>query len=204
MNPALATRRAHPVFGHVTRLRCCPCVEKSIYSDKHGQLADLLRRRRVEVGLTQKQVAGRLGRHHPFVHDYETGQRRLDVVRLTQVTGILGTTLTAVTTELFGTAVDAGAVPAADTATTPPPSPPGDYHNQWTRLAALLRSRRTTAGLTETEVARRLHTPQSFVSKYETMNRRLDLIELDHVATALDTTVFDLVATFEREIRSTE
>jgi transcriptional regulator with XRE-family HTH domain len=46
------------------------------------------------------------------------------------------------------------------------------------RLQVLLVSRRTAAGLSQEEVARRLRRPQSFVSKYETGERRLDIVEL--------------------------
>lgn len=39
--------------------------------------------------------------------------------------------------------------------------------------------------MTQVEVAKRLQVPQSFVSKYESGERRLDVIELRHVADAL-------------------
>lgn len=56
------------------------------------------------------------------------------------------------------------------------------------QLYALLRELRRGAGLTQVEVARRLDVPQSFVSKYESGERRLDVIELRHVAEAIGTT----------------
>lgn len=73
------------------------------------------------------------------------------------------------------------------------------YRERWTLLCELLRAVRIEAGLTEAEVARRLGEPQSFVSKYETMRRRLDLIELQQVASALDTTLIAIVTAFESE-----
>lgn len=51
-------------------------------------------------------------------------------------------------------------------------------------------------GLLQTEVAERLNKPQSFVSKYENVGRRLDVIELIAVLKALEMTpyeFFDLV-----------
>ena len=45
-------------------------------------------------------------------------------------------------------------------------------------LAQLLRELRVEAGLRQAELANRLDEPQSFVSKYESGERRLDLIEL--------------------------
>jgi transcriptional regulator with XRE-family HTH domain len=55
------------------------------------------------------------------------------------------------------------------------------------RLLELLAALRTTAGLTQAELALRLKRPQSFVSKYELAERRLDVVELLEVCAALDT-----------------
>lgn len=49
-------------------------------------------------------------------------------------------------------------------------------------LARRLRAAREAAGLTQAEVARSLGRPQSFVSKTETGERRLDAIELAALA----------------------
>ncbi len=65
------------------------------------------------------------------------------------------------------------------------------------RLVALLRQLREEAGLRQVEVAERLGRPQSFVSKYETGERRLDLVELGYVCRALGTTLGELVRRFE-------
>ena len=43
-------------------------------------------------------------------------------------------------------------------------------------------SARLDAGLTQDEVAQRLHIPQSQVSRMETGERRVDIIELDSLA----------------------
>lgn len=63
------------------------------------------------------------------------------------------------------------------------------YSADYQRLCALLREMRQEVGLTQVEVAARLDEPQSFVSKYESGERRLDVIELGHVARALGATV---------------
>lgn len=52
-------------------------------------------------------------------------------------------------------------------------------------LCDLLRDVRQQKSLTQVEVASRLGRPQSFVSKYETGERRLDIIELGEVCGAL-------------------
>jgi transcriptional regulator with XRE-family HTH domain len=52
-------------------------------------------------------------------------------------------------------------------------------------LCALLIETREKAGLYQAEVAKRLGKPQSFVSKYESGERRLDVIEFIAVVAAL-------------------
>ncbi|MEV0357677.1 helix-turn-helix transcriptional regulator [Nocardia sp. NPDC050697] len=73
------------------------------------------------------------------------------------------------------------------------------YSAEYQRLCAFLRQLRLEAGLTQVEVARRLDVPQSFVSKYETGERRLDVIELLHVVRALDTRLRQIVDQIEDE-----
>ncbi len=63
------------------------------------------------------------------------------------------------------------------------------YSEEYQQLCALLRQLRREAGLTQVDVAQRLDVPQSFVSKYESGERRLDVIELRHIAEAIDTTL---------------
>lgn len=52
-------------------------------------------------------------------------------------------------------------------------------------LAALLKSLRIDAGLTQADLASLLDEPQSFISKYEAGERRLDIVELAAIATHL-------------------
>ncbi|MCR6484018.1 helix-turn-helix domain-containing protein [Amycolatopsis sp. OK19-0408] len=67
------------------------------------------------------------------------------------------------------------------------------YSAEYQRLCALLRELRLEAGLTQVQIAERLDEPQSFVSKYEAGERRLDVVELHHVATAIGITLAALV-----------
>lgn len=53
------------------------------------------------------------------------------------------------------------------------------------RFRALLVEARKRAGLTQYELAGRLKRPQSFVSKFERGERRLDVLEFHEVARAL-------------------
>lgn len=66
------------------------------------------------------------------------------------------------------------------------------------KFLTLLRQVREEAGLRQVDVAKRLDQPQSFVSKYESGERRLDLLELEIVCEACDT---DL-ETFVRRYRA--
>ena len=67
------------------------------------------------------------------------------------------------------------------------------YSPDHTRLVALLRAYRTRAGLHQAELAERLGKPQSFVSKYEAGQRRLDLVELNAVCEALGVNIVTVV-----------
>jgi DNA-binding XRE family transcriptional regulator len=73
------------------------------------------------------------------------------------------------------------------------------YSAEYMKLCALLRELRREAGLTQVQVAEALGVPQSFVSKYESGERRLDVIELGHVAQALWTSLIEIVRRLDAE-----
>jgi transcriptional regulator with XRE-family HTH domain len=62
------------------------------------------------------------------------------------------------------------------------------FSSEYKVFCKLLREARAEAGLTQFDVAKRLHRPQSYVSKYESGERRLDVIEFLRVAKALSVT----------------
>lgn len=64
------------------------------------------------------------------------------------------------------------------------------------RLQCLLRKARENAALTQAELAKRLGKPQSFVSKYECGERRLDLPELEQVSAVLGIPLVELVESY--------
>jgi transcriptional regulator with XRE-family HTH domain len=61
------------------------------------------------------------------------------------------------------------------------------------RLAELLRRVRIEANLTQTQLAERLGQTQSYVSKYENCEQRLDLIEIESVCKAVDIHLLEFV-----------
>jgi transcriptional regulator with XRE-family HTH domain len=68
-------------------------------------------------------------------------------------------------------------------------------------LLALLRQIRLDAGLRQADVAAAVRQPQSFVSKYESGERRLDLLELQEVCQAVGISLSEFVGRFERATR---
>lgn len=63
------------------------------------------------------------------------------------------------------------------------------YSAEYQQVCDLLRQLRREAGLTQVEVAEALGVPQSFVSRYESGQRRLDIVELRHVANVLGVSI---------------
>lgn len=59
------------------------------------------------------------------------------------------------------------------------------FTKRYTWFCEILIDARKRNGLTQVEVAATLGTPQSYVSKYESGERRLDVVEFIAVATAL-------------------
>jgi transcriptional regulator with XRE-family HTH domain len=67
-------------------------------------------------------------------------------------------------------------------------------------LQSVLHAMREEAGLTQVDLARRLGKPQSYVSKYESGERKLELPELDAICAALDAGLEVLIRRYKREL----
>ncbi len=65
-------------------------MPRSRRSPRYQTLQSLLTQRRVTAGLTQTELAARLGRPQSYVAKYEGGERRLDVVEFVEVTQAIG------------------------------------------------------------------------------------------------------------------
>jgi transcriptional regulator with XRE-family HTH domain len=57
-------------------------MEKSIFTQEYDMFLRQLRAARKAAGLTQEQVAERLGQTQSFVSKCERGERRIDIVEL--------------------------------------------------------------------------------------------------------------------------
>ncbi|MCX6970581.1 MAG: helix-turn-helix transcriptional regulator [Verrucomicrobia bacterium] len=64
----------------------------------------------------------------------------------------------------------------------------------------LLRELRMEKGFTQVQLSETLGMPQSFVSKYETGERRLDVIEVRAICQSLDSTLTAFVKKFEARL----
>jgi transcriptional regulator with XRE-family HTH domain len=62
---------------------------KSLRSAEHQKLIALLTSARIKAGMTQQQLADRLGKPQSFVAKYEGGERRIDVVEFLVIAEVL-------------------------------------------------------------------------------------------------------------------
>jgi transcriptional regulator with XRE-family HTH domain len=75
------------------------------------------------------------------------------------------------------------------------------YVEQRKRLIALLREMRVESGLTQTELAARIDKDQTYVSKYESGERRLDVLEVREICQAIGTTLEEFVRKLEKTLK---
>lgn len=82
------------------------------------------------------------------------------------------------------------------------PSPLKSTHSaQYRALLARMRAAREARGISQQELARRLGKPQSYVSKAELGERRLDVVEFLHFMRAIEGEPHALLRDIEREYR---
>jgi transcriptional regulator with XRE-family HTH domain len=73
------------------------------------------------------------------------------------------------------------------------------YTIQQQKLQTLLRQIRAEAGLRQVDLAERLGEPQSFVSKYEIGERRLDILEIRAICHGVGITLEEFVRRLEKD-----
>jgi len=65
-------------------------VAKTLGSERHKALISLLIEAREKAGLTQTELAEKIGEYQSFVARLESGQRRVDVVEFLELAEVLG------------------------------------------------------------------------------------------------------------------
>ena len=65
-------------------------MSKTIHTERHRRLRELLVARRKAAGLTQTVVAERLGKPPSYVAKYEGGDRRIDVLEFLDIAAAIG------------------------------------------------------------------------------------------------------------------
>ena len=74
------------------------------------------------------------------------------------------------------------------------------FTNEYAVFRDLLREVRNDRGFTQVQLSETLGMPQSFVSKYETGERRLDMVEVRAVCASLGITLSAFVKKFETRL----
>jgi len=69
------------------------------------------------------------------------------------------------------------------------------------RLVSLLREMRIEAGLTQVDVAARIEKDQAYVSRYESGQRRLDVLEVREICQAIGITLEEFVKRLEKALK---
>jgi transcriptional regulator with XRE-family HTH domain len=77
-------------------------MTKSVFTERYARFVELLRKARVDAGLSQAEAARRLGRHQSFVSKCEAGERRVDVVELIDFCNLYGISVTTFLEALVG------------------------------------------------------------------------------------------------------
>lgn len=65
-------------------------------------------------------------------------------------------------------------------------------------LVSMLRELRLEKNMIQSEVAKRLERPQSFVAKYENSERRLDFVDIYYICQALEVSFSEFCIDFEK------
>jgi transcriptional regulator with XRE-family HTH domain len=65
-------------------------MRKSVHTRAYGALLERLVAARHAAGLTQQELARKLGRPQSFVAKFEGGERRIDLVEFLEITTVLG------------------------------------------------------------------------------------------------------------------
>jgi ribosome-binding protein aMBF1 (putative translation factor) len=87
------------VYAAASTISRLATMQKSQHTAKYRRLLKALRQARKKAGLRQEDVARRLGTYASFVSKCESGERRFDVVELSEFCRIYGVALTSMLEE---------------------------------------------------------------------------------------------------------
>ena len=65
-------------------------MARTLHTERHRRLREILVAKRKEAGLTQTVLANRLGKPPSYVAKYELGERRLDVLEYLDIAKAIG------------------------------------------------------------------------------------------------------------------
>ncbi|EOD8980430.1 multiprotein-bridging factor 1 family protein [Pseudomonas aeruginosa] len=82
-------------------------MTKAIYRPEYDIFLRVLKKYRLEAGLTQEQCSSALNRPQSFMSDVERGSRRLDIIQLRDLCRVLGRDLPSLIVD-FEKAIESG------------------------------------------------------------------------------------------------
>lgn len=85
---------------HARRSTASVRMEKSVHTREYAELLKLLREIRRIAGVTQVQLAARIGESQSHFSKMERGEVRLDLIQIRTICQVLGTSLPALVAEL--------------------------------------------------------------------------------------------------------
>ena len=68
-------------------------MPKPIHRAEYAAVRTLLRELRMGAGIKQSELCHALGKPQPYISAIETGNRRVDIVEIRDICGVLGVTL---------------------------------------------------------------------------------------------------------------